>query len=109
MTNKNIMRLLLTALIAVIVSISVSAQVTTSEIAGRVTDAQGQPLAGVTIEATHVPSGTLYTSVTNDSGRYVIPGMRVGGPYTVKVIQPGFNEQTREDLQLSLGSTATVN
>jgi hypothetical protein len=109
MINKNIMRLMMAALLAAIVSTSASAQVTSSEIAGRVTDAQGQPLAGVTVEATHVPSGTLYTSVTNDSGRYVIPGMRVGGPYTVKVIQPGFNEQTREDLQLGLGTTATVN
>lgn len=96
-------------LLAVIVSISVNAQSTNSEIVGRVTDAQGQPLAGVTVEATHTPTGTFYTTVTNDSGRYVIPNMRVGGPYIVKVIQAGFNEQTRQDVQLSLGTAATIN
>ncbi|MCB1024302.1 MAG: TonB-dependent receptor, partial [Acidobacteria bacterium] len=38
-----------------------------------------------------------------------IPGMRVGGPYTVKTIQAGFNEQKVENVQLSLGSAATLN
>ncbi len=92
-----------------IFSVSVFAQVTTSEMVGRVTDAQGAPVAGAVIEATHVPSGTNYTAVTNDSGRYTIPGMRVGGPYTVKVTQAGFKEQSVNDVQLSLGTSATVN
>ncbi|MEQ1923601.1 MAG: carboxypeptidase regulatory-like domain-containing protein, partial [Pyrinomonadaceae bacterium] len=82
---------------------------TTSEIIGTVTDAQGNGVAGVNIEATHVPSGTVYTSVSNDAGRYAIPGMRVGGPYTVKATQAGFKEQTRENLQLSLGNASSVN
>ena len=109
MTNKNIMRSMLALLFAAIVSVTVSAQVTTSEIIGTVTDAQGNPVAGVTIEATHVPSGTAYSSVSNDSGRYTLPGMRVGGPYTVKATQAGFKEQSRENLQLSLGNSTSVN
>jgi hypothetical protein len=92
-----------------ILSATVTAQVTTSEIVGRITDAQGQPLGGVMIEATHEPSGTVYTTNSNDSGRYALPGMRVGGPYTVKAMQAGFIEQTRTDLRLSLGTSATVN
>lgn len=100
---------MLAVLLAMMVSLSASAQVTTSEIVGRVSDAQGQPMTGVTIEATHVPSGTVYTAQTNDTGRYALPGLRVGGPYTVKVTQVGFTEQTRENLQLALGTAATVN
>lgn len=109
MTNKNIMRSMLALLLGAIVSISVTAQVTTSEIVGTITDAQGQPVAGAMIEATHVPSGTVWDTVTNDSGRYALPGLRVGGPYTIKVTQAGFREQIRENLQLSLGTAATVN
>lgn len=97
------------ALLVAILSSTVSAQVTTSEIVGRVTDAQGQPLAGVIIEATHEPSGTVYTTTTNEAGRFALPGLRVGGPYTVKATQAGFNEQTRTDLRLALGTAATVN
>ncbi len=100
---------MLALMFAAIVSVTVSAQVTTSEIIGTVTDAQGNGVAGATVEATHVPSGTTYSSVSNASGRYALPGMRVGGPYTVKVTQAGFKEQTRENLQLSLGTAATVN
>ncbi|MGH9947986.1 MAG: carboxypeptidase regulatory-like domain-containing protein [Pyrinomonadaceae bacterium] len=85
------------------------AQVTTSEMVGRITDNQAQPVAGVSVEAVHVPSGTTYSAVTNDAGRYTLPGMRVGGPYTVKVTQAGFKEQTQENITLSLGTAATLN
>ncbi|MDQ4120103.1 MAG: carboxypeptidase regulatory-like domain-containing protein [Acidobacteriota bacterium] len=109
MTKKTFMHLMLGAILTGIFSLSVTAQVTTSEMVGRVTDAQEKPLPGVTVEAVHVPSGTNYTAVTNEAGRFTIPGMRVGGPYTVKAIQAGFREQVVNDLQLSLGTAATVN
>ena len=88
---------------------AVFAQVTTSAIAGRATDGSGNPVAGVTIEAVHVPSGSTYTTTTNSSGFFNLPAVRVGGPYTVKATAAGFNEQTREGIQLGLGTTGTVN
>ncbi|MGI8495795.1 MAG: carboxypeptidase regulatory-like domain-containing protein, partial [Pyrinomonadaceae bacterium] len=109
MTKKNTICLMWALMLVSIFSLAVSAQVTTSEIVGRVTDAQSNPLSGVVIEAVHVPSGTEYTAVTNDTGRFTIPGMRVGGPYTVKVVQAGFKEQTVDNIQLSLGGSATLN
>lgn len=102
-------KFLLSLLHIFILSVAIFGQVTTSEIVGRVTDDQGNPISGVRIEATHQPSGTVYTAVTNDSGRYAIPGMRVGGPYLVKAVQAGFNEQAVENIQLTLGTAATVN
>lgn len=109
MAKKTFMYLMLVVILTGICSLSVIAQVTTSEMVGRVTDEQGNPLGGVVIEAVHVPSGTEYTVVTNDSGRYTIAGMRVGGPYRVKVSQAGFKEQTVEEVQLSLGTAGTLN
>jgi len=109
MAKKSFMYLTLVVILTGIFSLSVFAQVTTSEIVGRVTDEQGNSLAGVVVEAVHVPSGTDYTVVTNDAGRFTIPGTRVGGPYTVKVSQAGFKEQTVDNIQLSLGTAATLN
>jgi hypothetical protein len=109
MAKKSFMYLMLGVILTGIFSLSVTAQVTTSEMVGRVTDAQEKPLPGVTVEAVHVPSGTTYTAVTNDAGRFTIPGMRVGGPYTIKAIQAGFNERVVNDVQLSLGTAATIN
>ncbi len=106
---KNFMHLMLVVFLTGIFSVSVTAQATTSEISGRVSDAQGKSLEGVVVEAVHQPSGTNYTVVTNDAGRYTLPGLRVGGPYTVKVVQAGFKEQTLDNIQLSLGVAANFN
>ena len=59
--------------------------VTTGNITGIVTDNQKRPVAGAEVVAIHTPSGTTYESVTRADGRFIIPGMRVGGPYTVVV------------------------
>ena len=59
--------------------------VTTSAIDGVVKDDQGGVLPGASVVAIHVPSGTRYETVTQTDGRFTIPGMRVGGPYTITV------------------------
>lgn len=90
-------------------SLGVWAQVTTSSLSGIVTDTKGEPLPGATIVATHTPSGTNYGTVALVSGKYTIPGMRVGGPYTIKVTFVGYKDQAFENIYLSLGVAATVN
>ena len=51
---KNFMHLMLAVLLTSILSISVLAQATTSEITGRVSDAQGKAMEGVVVEAVHL-------------------------------------------------------
>lgn len=109
MTKKTFMQQMFVILLTFVFSLSVIAQTTTSEMVGRVVDDQGNPMEGVTVEAVHQPSGTVYSAVTNNAGRYALPGMRVGGPYKVKAIQAGFNEQSVDNVQLSLGTAGTIN
>jgi hypothetical protein len=84
------------------------AQVTTSVISGVVSDDKGEGLVGATVVATHVPSGTRYGSSTNASGRYNLPAVRVGGPFTITVTYTGFEPQTTEGIYTTLGSAANV-
>src|SRR5688572_33180432 len=77
--------------------------VTTGGITGVLTDAQQLPVPGATVVAVHEPSGTRYEATTRGDGGFSIPGMRVGGPYTVTVALTGFQGQTVRDVQLSLG------
>ncbi len=98
---------LFAAIVATLSSVSM-AQVTTSEIVGSVSDQAGAAVSGATVTAVHEPSGTRYSATTNSEGRFGIPGMRVGGPYTVTITSSGFAEQKREGLTLSLGNAATV-
>jgi hypothetical protein len=85
------------------------AQVTTSTLSGKITEADGQPLPGATIVATHVPSGTLYGATANSQGLYTIQGMRPGGPYTVNVTFIGYQTQSYTEITLSLGENTTLN
>src|SRR5262245_32663718 len=77
--------------------------VTTSGLNGVVKDTQGAVVPGVVVTAVHQPSATTYTAVTQGDGRYVMPGMRVGGPYTVTAELSGFRTESLENITLALG------
>ena len=77
--------------------------VTTGSITGVVTDAQKAPVPGASVVAVHEPSGTRYEATTRPDGRFSLPGMRVGGPYTVTATLSGFQPQTVKDVIVSLG------
>lgn len=82
--------------------------VTTAEITGIVTDAQGGVLPGASVTALHQPSGSSYESIAQGDGRYFIPGMRVGGPYTVTATLSGFRTEVKDNISLSLGVTQDI-
>ncbi len=98
---------LLIAMLMLMVS-SAMAQVTTSSLAGKVI-ADGDDVIGATIEAVHQPSGTRYTAVTNAKGMFSINGMRVGGPYQVKITYIGYETKTVEGVTLQLAETYNLN
>ena len=77
-------------------------------VAGKVVAGE-ENLIGVTVTAVHEPSGTRYNAVTNVDGRYTIQGMRVGGPYTVTFSYVGYKEESKHNVQLSLGNTEMIN
>src|SRR6266540_720386 len=82
--------------------------VTTGSIAGHVADPQGAVVPGATVTAVHVPSGTQYEAVTQEDGRFFIPAVRVGGPYKVTATLQGFGTETKNDLTVSLGTSADL-
>ncbi len=77
--------------------------VTTGSITGVVLDAQKAPVPGASVVAVHEPSGTRYEATTRADGRFSLPGMRVGGPYSVTASLTGFQPQTVKDVIVSLG------
>lgn len=79
--------------------------VTTASVTGIVQDAQGGVIPGATIVATHEPSGTTYEATTQGDGRFLIPGMRVGGPYRITAALSGFATEEKTNVTLSLGAT----
>ena len=79
------------------------AQSTTASLQGFVTDNHGKPLAGATVVATHMPTETVYGTITDNNGAYHLQGLRVGAPYVVEFSFVGYKEQKFSDIALSLG------
>jgi hypothetical protein len=98
---KHVVGLLVCAVLAV--AVPSSAQVTTASMTGIVKDASGGVIPGATITAVHQPSGTSYEGVTQGDGRFTMPGMRVGGPYSVTAQLTGFTTEVQNNITLSLG------
>lgn len=76
---------------------------------GTVKDDKSVTLPGATVKATHMPSGTVYSVITNKDGLFNIPGMRTGGPYKVEISYIGFNKSTYTDITLQLGQPYILN
>jgi hypothetical protein len=97
------------SLLALFVTITSFGQITTSTLSGVVKDEKGEKLVGATVSVVHQPTGTKYGSSTNLQGSYVIPAVRVGGPYVLKVSYLGYKTQEITDINTSLGLTTNVN
>ncbi len=106
--NKQARKLSFLLLLLCILVTTAFSQVTTSSMSGRIADAEGAVI-GATVVATHTPSGTTYGTITNKEGRFNLNGMRVGGPYTVKVSFVGYGTYTQDNITLSLGQNYVVN
>jgi hypothetical protein len=90
-------------------ALALRAQVTTGAMNGVVTDKDGKPLAGARVLVTHEPSGTKYGGITGATGRYNVPGLRPGGPYSIVISAIGMKTEKRGDIQISLGDPYVLN
>jgi hypothetical protein len=95
-------RIAIAVAMSVGLSSAVMAQSTTSSIRGNVATEAGTIFSDATVTITHVPSGTVSTATTNASGVFSARGLRVGGPYSVKISGGEFTPVQYDNLYLSL-------
>jgi len=79
--------------------------VTTAAIGGYVTDRDGAAVAAADILVANRSTGFTVRGVSHESGRYLVQGLEVGGPYIVTVRRIGFRSAARDGLTLTLGQT----
>ncbi len=110
MSNRSKLRLsrLTLGLAVALAAAPAFAQQTSSSLSGAIVDDSGRPLANADVLITHTPSGTISRATTDEAGRYVARGLRVGGPYTVLVLKDGYQSKSQPNVQLQLGQTSTV-
>ena len=104
MTYTHLVRRALLAAAILVLSCGAAAAQT---ISGVVTDSSGAVLPGVAVEAQNTATGQVRTTITDPSGRYVIPNLQPG-TYSAKFALDGFSSATRPGITLSSQFTATV-
>ena len=85
----------------------VRAQTELGTIAGTVTDPKGGAVPKASVVVSHVSTGRAYTTVTNDSGEFVVPNL-VPGEYAVSVSVAGFKTVEQKGIELQVGGRVAV-
>src|SRR5262245_24362420 len=101
----NPVRLLMIAVIALLFALPAVAQETTGTLRGRIVDAQGLAVPGVTVTVTG-PQGTK-TTVTDAEGRFNVPFL-TPGTYAVRAELQGFKVVQQANITISLGQAVDL-
>ncbi|MGE3841216.1 MAG: carboxypeptidase regulatory-like domain-containing protein [Vicinamibacterales bacterium] len=84
-----------------------SAQLSTAELNGKVTDSSGAVLPGVTVTATQTATGLVRATVTDDTGSYLLSALPTG-PYRLEMTLEGFRTYAQTGIVLQVGATPTI-
>ena len=85
-----------------------SAQLSTAQLSGRVSDESGAVLPGATITVTQTETGFTRTDVTDADGAYVLPNLPPG-PYRLEVMLQGFRTYVQTGIVLQVAAAPVIN
>src|SRR5262245_893005 len=105
---KRFLTLLVGALAFLLITTSASAQLSTAQLSGRITDESGAVLPGVTVTATQTDTGLTRSATTDASGTYVMPNLPTG-PYRLEAMLQGFRTYAQTGIVLQVAATPTIN
>src|SRR5499426_279290 len=94
-------------LLSVLTCAEVSAQAT-AQISGTIKDPSGAVLPGAEITATQTDTGVARTTVSNETGSYVLPSLATG-PYKIEASLPGFRTFIQTGIVLQVNANPVIN
>src|SRR5437016_1325285 len=80
----------------------------TAQISGTVKDQSGAVLPGVEVTVTQTDTGIARTTVTNETGSYVLPNLPIG-PYRFEAGLPGFRTYAQSGIVLQVNASPVIN
>src|SRR5437870_2122015 len=99
--------LLVVSLVSTMTCTGVWAQAT-AQISGTVRDQSGAVLPGVEVTATQTSTGISRSTITNETGAYLMPNVLVG-PYRLDAALPGFRTFVQSNIVLQVNDDLVVN
>lgn len=103
---KNVLRQGI-ALLLILPSALLIAQITGGSIVGNVTDQSGAVMGKVVVQATNLETGAGAKTITSETGRYEFP-LLPAGTYTVSAEAPGFQRAVSKKLELHAGTQPRI-
>src|SRR5262245_58162944 len=98
----------LTLLLFLFCSTVTFSQVTTATLSGIVRDPKGTPLPSATVTIEWADAGFKQILPTRGDGRFTVPNLRVGGPYTVTVTFINYQTSVNDNVFLELGQNNSL-
>src|SRR5688572_13650662 len=95
-------------LVSVLCCTNVWAQGGTAQISGTAGDSSGAVLPGVEITATQTDTGVARSTITNETGNYVLTNLALG-PYRLEATLPGFRTFAQTGIVLQINSSPLIN
>ena len=80
-----------------------------ARITGEVTDQNGAPLSGVQIVIVNQQTGFQSGTLSQANGRFLVMGLRPGGPYRIEARMIGYGLEAVDDVTLQPGGTYEAN
>src|SRR5262249_36114929 len=108
MRGECMRRVLLVATISLSFCEGLFAQGGNGTLTGTISDPGTALIPGVSVTAVNTATGVTNTTVSNESGAYVIPGL-LPGPYRLTADLPGFQTATFSNIELGANETKRFN
>ncbi len=97
----------LAVLVLAVAALSFTVKAQDATIVGTITDPSGAAIPNVKVTATNIETGLAHSTVTSDSGTYVLPELRIGH-YDTKAEAAGFKVAEQKGLVLQVGDRTRV-
>jgi len=116
MEEKNMKRVLVSALTIILLTAGVlvvvnsafaQAVITVAQLNGTVRDSTGSVVANATVSLRNLDTNRTYMSTSDASGYYIVPNLPPGS-YELNVSYTGFEPYVQPGVQLRVGQTATL-
>src|SRR5437867_9719160 len=107
-TMKPVWILLLTVVLVSAMTCGSAWAQATAQISGSLQDRSGAVLPGVEVTATQTDTGISRTTVTNETGYYVLPNLPLG-PYKLEANLQGFRKFVQTGIVLQVNSKPAIN
>jgi hypothetical protein len=107
--HKSHVLLFAAAISSILTVATLDGQVVSASLEGIIQDASGAVVPSAKVQVINTGTNVQNAATTNTEGRFFLPSLQPGGPYTVVIEAPGFKREERAGITLEVNQSARIN